>query len=74
MISAGFCLIDASEDLKPSLMSPMFPVSAGTIILRLMGKDSFSVNQALIDKFLSLPPELRQSLTWDRGMNRQNSD
>jgi IS30 family transposase len=31
-------------------------------------KDAFSVNQALTEKFLSLPPELRQSLTWDRGM------
>ena len=39
-----------------------------TIILRLRGKDFFSVNQALTEKFLSLPPELRQSLTWDRGM------
>jgi IS30 family transposase len=39
-----------------------------TIILRLRGKDALSVNQALTDKFLSLPPELRRSLTWDRGM------
>ncbi len=39
-----------------------------TIILRLRGKDSVSVNQALTDKFLSLPSELRKSLTWDRGM------
>ncbi|MFX2626171.1 IS30 family transposase, partial [Enterobacter asburiae] len=39
-----------------------------TIILKLRGKDAFSVNQALTEKFLSLPPELRQSLTWDRGM------
>lgn len=30
-----------------------------TIILRLRGKDSFSVNQAFTDKFLSLPSELR---------------
>ncbi|WP_434063016.1 IS30 family transposase [Escherichia coli] len=37
-------------------------------ILRLRGKDSVSVNQALTDKFLSLPSELRKSLTWDRGM------
>ncbi|MCL7955685.1 IS30 family transposase, partial [Escherichia coli] len=29
---------------------------------------SVSVNQALTDKFLSLPSELRKSLTWDRGM------
>ena len=39
-----------------------------TIILRLRGKDSVSVNQALTDKFLSLPSALRKSLTWDRGM------
>nr|WP_310592851.1 IS30 family transposase [Escherichia coli] len=39
-----------------------------TIILRLRGKDSVSVNQAFTDKFLSLPSELRKSLTWDRGM------
>ncbi|WP_252404470.1 IS30 family transposase [Escherichia coli] len=39
-----------------------------TIIVRLRGKDSVSVNQALTDKFLSLPSELRKSLTWDRGM------
>ena len=39
-----------------------------TIILKLRGKDAFSVNQALTEKFLSLPPELRQLLTWDRGM------
>ncbi|HAU4501929.1 TPA: IS30-like element IS30 family transposase, partial [Citrobacter freundii] len=32
-----------------------------TIILRLRGKDSVSVNQALTDKFLSLPSELRKS-------------
>ncbi|ECO3175701.1 hypothetical protein FXS55_25540, partial [Salmonella enterica subsp. enterica] len=25
-------------------------------------------SQALTDKFLSLPSELRKSLTWDRGM------
>lgn len=39
-----------------------------TIILRLRGKDPVSENQALRDKFLSLPPELRQSLAWVRGM------
>ncbi|EGW86847.1 putative transposase [Escherichia coli 3030-1] len=37
-----------------------------TIILRLRGKDSVSVNQALTDKFLSLPSELRKSLTLNR--------
>lgn len=39
-----------------------------TLILKLKGKDALSVNQALTEKFMSLPPELRQSLTWDRGM------
>lgn len=39
-----------------------------TIILKLNGKDAGSVNQALIDKFQELPPTLRLSLTWDRGM------
>ncbi|WP_436232835.1 IS30 family transposase, partial [Escherichia coli] len=33
-----------------------------------ISQDSVSVNQALTDKFLSLPSELRKSLTWDRGM------
>lgn len=39
-----------------------------TLILKLSGKDAGSVNQALTDKFQELPPMLRQSLTWDRGM------
>lgn len=39
-----------------------------TLILKLKGKDALSVDQALTEKFMSLPPELRQSLTWDRGM------
>lgn len=39
-----------------------------TIILKLKGKDAVSVNQALIEKFNSLPFELKRSLTWDRGM------
>lgn len=39
-----------------------------TVILKLNGKDAGSVNQALIDKFQELPPTLRLSLTWDRGM------
>lgn len=36
-----------------------------TIILKLKGKDATSVTEALISKFISLPPKLRQSLTWD---------
>jgi len=39
-----------------------------TIILKLKGKDATSVDLALTKKFMTLPPELRQSLTWDRGM------
>ncbi|MGT4070905.1 UNVERIFIED_CONTAM: IS30 family transposase [Aeromonas hydrophila] len=39
-----------------------------TVILKLNGKDAGSVNQALINKFQELPPTLRLSLTWDRGM------
>lgn len=39
-----------------------------TVILKLNGKDAGSVNQAIIDKFQELPPTLRLSLTWDRGM------
>jgi IS30 family transposase len=39
-----------------------------TMILKLKGKDATSVDQALTKKFRALPSELRQSLTWDRGM------
>lgn len=39
-----------------------------TFILRLKAKDSVSLNQSLTEKFLSLPPELQQSLTWNRGI------
>ena len=39
-----------------------------TVILKLNGKDAGSVNQALINRFQELPPKLRLSLTWDRGM------
>ena len=39
-----------------------------TIILKLRGKDAGSVNQAITEKFKTLPRKLRQSLTWDRGM------
>lgn len=39
-----------------------------TIILKLSGKDAGSVNQAITEKFKTLPCKLRQSLTWDRGM------
>jgi IS30 family transposase len=39
-----------------------------TIILKLSGKNAGSVNQAITEKFKTLPRKLRQSLTWDRGM------
>ena len=39
-----------------------------TFILKLKGKDAQSVNDALIHKFNSLPEKLKQTLTWDRGM------
>ena len=39
-----------------------------TIILKLAGKDSESVYQALLSAFKSMPKEYRKSLTWDRGM------
>lgn len=39
-----------------------------TIILKLTGKDAVSVTRALTEKFESLPPALKKSLTWDRGM------
>jgi len=39
-----------------------------TIILKLKGKDATSVNQALIETFMTLPAKLKKSLTWDRGM------
>ncbi|MGL4888529.1 MAG: IS30-like element ISAhy3 family transposase [Aeromonas veronii] len=39
-----------------------------TIILKLSGKDAGSVNQAITERFKTLPRKLRQSLTWDRGM------
>lgn len=39
-----------------------------TIILKLEGKDAQSVNNALTEKFRTMPNTLRQSLTWDRGM------
>ena len=39
-----------------------------TFILKLKGKDARSVNDALIHKFNSLPEKLKQTLTWDRGM------
>ena len=39
-----------------------------TLILKLQGKDSDSVNTALISAFKALPAIMKKSLTWDRGM------
>ena len=39
-----------------------------TLILKLKGKDSKSVNGALIKAFKELPAGMKRSLTWDRGM------
>lgn len=39
-----------------------------TLILKLQGKDAESVNNALIKAFRQLPPKMKKSLTWDRGM------
>lgn len=39
-----------------------------TIILKLAGKDSTSVNGALINVFNQLPVIMKKTLTWDRGM------
>lgn len=39
-----------------------------TLLLKVAGKDADSVNSALVSAFNGMPCELRQSLTWDRGM------
>lgn len=39
-----------------------------TLILKLKGKDSDTVNNALIEVFTKLPSSMKKSLTWDRGM------
>jgi IS30 family transposase len=39
-----------------------------TLILKLAGKDSVSVNNALIRAFDGLPQSMKKTLTWDRGM------
>ena len=39
-----------------------------TILVRVNGKDTTSVTQALIRKVRNLPADLRRTLTWDRGM------
>lgn len=39
-----------------------------TLILKLKGKDSSTVNEALISAFSKMPESMKKSLTWDRGM------
>lgn len=39
-----------------------------TMLIKVEGKDTNSVVSALIEQVLYLPDKLRQSLTWDRGM------
>lgn len=39
-----------------------------TFILKLAGKDAASVNNALVATFSKMPSSMKQSLTWDRGM------
>lgn len=39
-----------------------------TLLVKVKGKDTFSVVQALKEQLLTLPLNLRRSLTWDRGM------
>lgn len=39
-----------------------------TLILKLAGKDSVSVNNALVHAFSELPHSMKKTLTWDRGM------
>jgi len=39
-----------------------------TLILKLAGKDSVSVNNALVRAYRKLPSCMKKSLTWDRGM------
>ena len=39
-----------------------------TFILKLAGKDATSVNNALVKVFAKMPEQMKQSLTWDRGM------
>lgn len=57
-----------SESKNPHIATLVDRKSRYTIILKLKGKDATSVNQALTEKFRALPAELRQTLTWDRGM------
>jgi IS30 family transposase len=42
------------------------------ILVKVKGKDTISVVSALKEKIIKLPPMLRISLTWDRGMELAN--
>lgn len=43
-----------------------------TVLVKVEGKDTKSVTNALSKKILDLPENLRKSLTWDRGMELAN--
>lgn len=43
-----------------------------TLLVKVKGKDTVSVVSAIKNKILELPPTLRLSLTWDRGMELAN--
>lgn len=43
-----------------------------TLLVKVKGKDTTSVVSAIKEKILELPPTLRLSLTWDRGMELAN--
>lgn len=43
-----------------------------TLLIKVNGKDTISVVSAIKEKILDLPPALRISLTWDRGMELAN--
>lgn len=68
-LSLGHLEGDLVSGTKSSHIAPFVDrKSHYTLILKLKGKESASVNQALTEKFLDLPSELRQSLTRDRRM------
>ncbi len=43
-----------------------------TLLVKVKGKDTISVVNAIKEKIIELPPILRLSLTWDRGMELAN--
>src|SRR5690606_34725057 len=53
-----------SQRLEP----PQNSVRFNTLLAQVNGKDSESVVSAVVREIIKLPLHLRQSLTWDRGM------